>query len=79
MDGRAIPLKKLVALSKREARKPGSGYSAMRHRYVKALQEHVTRIDRDARSASDVRELDRQFKEDLKEDLSELWPRRSRG
>lgn len=72
IDGRAIPLKKLVELRKREARQPGSAYSAMRRRYLKALQDHVNRISRDARSMSDVRELDRQFKDDLKQDLADL-------
>jgi hypothetical protein len=44
----------------------------MRRRYLKALEDHVNRIGREARSGPDVRELDRQFKEELKHDLSEL-------
>jgi hypothetical protein len=72
IDGRAVPLKKLVEFRRREARQSGSGYSAMRRRYLKTLQDHLSRIGRDARSVSDVQELDRQFKEDLRQDLAEL-------
>jgi hypothetical protein len=72
LDGRAIPLKKLVELRKRELRSSGAAYSEMRRRYFSALQEHLKRIGQEARSASDVKELDRQFKEGLKEDLTEL-------
>lgn len=72
VDARSIPLKKLLQLRKREARESGYGYGAMRRRYLKTLQEHVNRIGREARTVSDVRELDRQFKRDLKHDLAEL-------
>jgi hypothetical protein len=72
LDARAIPLKKLVEMRKRELRGPGTGYSAMRRRYLSALDAHLSRIGSEARSESDVKELDRQFKEDLKQDLADL-------
>lgn len=72
LDGRAIPLKKLVEFRRRESRRSGAAYSAMRRRYLSALQQHIERIGKEARSASDVKELDRQFKESLREDLAEL-------
>jgi len=72
LDGRAVPVRKLVELRKRELRSSGTAYSAMRRRYFRALQEHLARVGKEARSASDVRELDRQFKDELKQDLEEL-------
>jgi hypothetical protein len=44
----------------------------MRRRYLQTLESHLERIGRDAKSASDVQELDRQFKEELKQDISDL-------
>ena len=72
LDGRAVPLKKLVELRKKELRAGGSGYSAMRRRYLTTLQEHLGRIGKEARSAADVRELDYEFKTALKQDLADL-------
>ena len=72
LDGREIPLKKLVELRKRELKNSGASYSGMRRRYFSALQEHLEEIGKEAQSASDLKELDRQFKESLKEDLTEL-------
>jgi hypothetical protein len=72
LDARAIPLKKLVEMRKRELRGQSTGYSAMRRRYLAVLEAHIKRISSEARSARDVKELDRQFKEDLKQDLADL-------
>jgi hypothetical protein len=72
LDGRQIPLRKLVDLRKRELRGGGAGYSAMRRRYLNALDSHLDRIGKEAKSESDVRELNRQFKEDLKQDVADL-------
>lgn len=72
MDARAIPLKKLVEMRKRELRRSGRGLSAMRRRYLAALDAHITRVAAEARSEGDVKELNRQFKEDLKQDLAHL-------
>ena len=71
LDGRAVPLKKLVAFRKREIR-GSADYRAMRRRYLGALENHLTTIGKEARSAADVKELDRQFKESLKQDLADL-------
>jgi hypothetical protein len=72
LDARRIPLKKLVALSKREQKTSGASLSAMRRRYFTALQDHLVRIGKEAKSASDVKELAHAFRENLKEDLAEL-------
>jgi hypothetical protein len=39
---------------------------------VKAIQAHVERVGKEAKTATDVRELVRQFKNELKEDLADL-------
>ena len=44
----------------------------MRRRYLQTLQAHIKRIGTEARSAADLRELERQFKEELKQDLADL-------
>ncbi len=72
LDGRQISLKKLVEMRKREARSGGSDYSAMRRRYTAALEAHLEKIGKEAKSAADVRELDRQFKNELKQDVADL-------
>jgi hypothetical protein len=72
LDGRQIPFRKLVELRKRELRKCGTEYSAMRRRYLNALNTHIARIGKEAKSESDLRELNRQFKEELKQDVADL-------
>jgi hypothetical protein len=72
LDARAIPLRNLVAMRRREAKRGGADYSAMRRRYLKALQIHLKRVGSEARTRSDVRELERQFKEELRHDLTDL-------
>jgi len=72
LDARAIPLKRLVEFRKRESKRGGTDYSAMRRRYLQTLQAHIKRIGTEARSAADLRELERQFKEELKQDLADL-------
>jgi hypothetical protein len=72
LDGRKIPLRKLVQFRQREAKSRGSDYAAMRRRYAKAVQAHIDRLGTEAKTASDVRELDRQFKDELKTDLNDL-------
>jgi hypothetical protein len=72
LNARDIPLSKLVRLRKRELRTGGTAYSAMRRRYATALRAHLKRIGTDARSATDVAELERQFRNEVKDDLADL-------
>lgn len=72
LDARALPLRKLVDLRKRESKRGGTDYSAMRRRYLQTLRAHVKRVATETRSSADLRELQRQFKEELKEDLGDL-------
>jgi hypothetical protein len=72
LDARDIPLKKLVAFRKREARHGGTDYSAMRRQYSATLQSYLQRIGKDAKTQSDAKGIEHQFKEDIKEDLADL-------
>jgi hypothetical protein len=72
LDAREVPLRKLVELRKRELRTGGSDFSAMRRRYHKTLESYLRSIGKEAKSEGDVRELERQFREDMKQDLSDL-------
>jgi hypothetical protein len=72
IDARKIPIKKLIALRKREARDSGSDLKAMRRRFAKATHDHVERIGKEARTANDVKELSSQFRDELKTDLHDL-------
>lgn len=72
LDARAIPLRKLVEFRQRESKRGGADYSAMRRRYLKTLQAHIKRISSEARSATDVCELERQFKEEIRQDVADL-------
>ena len=44
----------------------------MRRRYLKALSEHIERVTKEAKSLSDFKELERQFVENLRDDLNDL-------
>jgi len=72
LDGRTIPLKKLVQMRKREAKSGGSDYGAMRRRYLETLDACLKRIGQEAKSEADVYEIQRQFKNDLKQDVADL-------
>jgi hypothetical protein len=72
LDGREIPLSKLVELRKKEVRRGGSEYSAMRRRYLEKLDACLTLIGEQAKSESDVREIERQFKNDIKQEIADL-------
>ena len=72
LDARSIPLRRLVELREHEVRRPGSGYGAMRRRYAARLQSHLTQVGKEARSASDIAELERQFKQEMRGDLADL-------
>ena len=67
-----IPLKNLLAMRKREARGSSGDYRAIRQRYREQLKAFVDRITREARTAGDVKEIQRQFKADMKQDLINL-------
>lgn len=72
LDARRIPIKKLVNLRKREAKEHGSDLRTMRQRFAKAIHDHIERVAKEARTKNDVKELNRQFKDELKTDLYDL-------
>ena len=72
LDAREVPLRKLLEFRRRELRSRGSDYSAMRRHYLSTLQAHLQRLGKEAKSEADVRELQRQFKEEMKQDLADL-------
>ncbi len=72
LDARKVPVEKLIALRRREAKDGGSDLKAMRRRFAQATQDHVERIGKEARTPNDVKELGRQFRDELKTDLSDL-------
>jgi hypothetical protein len=72
LDARSISLEKLVEFRKRELRRGGIQQAAMRRRYQRFVTAYVARIAQEARSVADVRELEREFRQELKEDLAYL-------
>jgi hypothetical protein len=72
LDARAVPLKNLVAFRKREARSGSTDYSEMRRKYLAALDAHIAKVSKEAKTASDLRELERAFKNSIRHDLSDL-------
>lgn len=72
LDAREVPLKKLVEFRKRELKSRTADYSAMRRQYSALLQEHLSRIGKEAKTENDVRELQNEFKAKITQDLSDL-------
>ena len=72
LDARHVPLQRLVDLRKRELKSGGQFYADMRRNYLSALNAHVARVVSEVRTVSDLKELDRQFKNELRSDVQEL-------
>lgn len=72
LDGREIPLSKLLAFRKRETKSGSGDYSALRKRYSALLQRYLDRIGKEARADKDVREIQEEFKAEIKQDLADL-------
>lgn len=72
LDARAIPLDRLITFREREAKGSGADYAAMRRRFRDAIDAHIARASKGVRTNSDLKELERQFLEDLKQDLHDL-------
>jgi hypothetical protein len=68
----AIDLKKLIAFREREAKSGGHAIRDLRHRYVSALETYAQRLATVANNKSDQNEIQRQFEEDMKDDLATL-------
>lgn len=72
LDARQIPLERLLAFRQREAKSGGTDYATMRRRYLAALDAHIKRVTKEARTITDLRELERHFRAELRHDLNDL-------
>jgi len=72
LDARNVPIKKLLAFRKRELKGSGADYRAMRRRYYKTLRAYIDRVCKEVKTSSDLKEMEYQFKEDMKQDLADL-------
>lgn len=71
LDARSISLKSLVELRKRELASGGDDYRVMRRNYQKHLRQYLERLG-SIKKATDVRDVERQFKEDIRDDVKDL-------
>lgn len=72
IDARAIPLKKLIQMRHREIKRGGSDYAALRRNYAAKIHKCVETIGAEAKSAADIREIERKFKIEVEADFSDL-------
>lgn len=73
LDVKDIPIKKLVKFREDEnkSRRP-SDYSSLRRKYRSHLQTYIQRIKKEAKTKKDVKEIEKQFKQDISENLQIL-------
>jgi hypothetical protein len=71
LDGKSIPLDRLVKLRQREAKESSQDLRRLRHKYIDAVKQHLSLLA-GSKSVGDARELARQFRERMEEDLSDL-------
>lgn len=72
LDARKIPVKKLLAFRKREAKGSSADYRKLRLNYLNTLHAYIDRMRNKAKSAKDVKEIERQFRLDMRDDLLSL-------
>lgn len=72
IDGRGISLELLLAMRRREMSSGSTDYARFRASYHKALQDHLKRLGTEAKSASDLGELQREFRRQIRDDVKDL-------
>ena len=72
IDGRSIPLRRLVDFRKREMASKSTDYRTMRQRYVNCLERYIERVRKDVKTAQDYDVVLREFRNDIESDLKEL-------
>lgn len=72
LDARRIPIKKLLDLRRREERGNGADYRAMRQKYAQSLTSHIDRVTKEAKTSTDLLQLEAQFRAELERDLVDL-------
>ena len=68
----AIDLKRLIEFREREAKSGGHAIRDLRHRYVTRLETYAQRLATVVHNKSDQKEIQRQFEQDMKDDLAFL-------
>lgn len=72
LDARRIPVAKLLAMRKREAKSSTADFRKMRVRYFTALRTYADRIVNHAQTTEDVKAIEREFQLDMRDDLKSL-------
>jgi len=72
LDVREVPIRTLVEMRKREARDGGHHLKTLRRRYLESLQKVIKQVCEEARSSSDVKEIETEFKAGFAADLAML-------
>ncbi len=72
LDARTIPIQKLLNFRKREAKGKTADYRTMRRKYVKDIQTYIDRIVKEAKTKDDVKDIEQEFINDMKDDLLNL-------
>ncbi|UCC96188.1 MAG: hypothetical protein JSW40_05450, partial [Candidatus Omnitrophota bacterium] len=67
LDARSIPIKKLLAFRRREVKGKSADYRRWRLNYLDNLKKYVDRMLKEAKTKADVKEIERQFKADMRE------------
>ncbi len=70
LDLSNVPLPRLVQLREKETTQPA--LRAMRHAYTEKLGSYVDRLRQEAKSSSDIAEIERLFKQDISDDMGML-------
>jgi hypothetical protein len=72
LDAKELPLNKILSMRKREIKDSTSDFRRLRLNYLHALNVYIHRVLTECKTKSDIIEVERQFKEDLREDLKNL-------
>jgi hypothetical protein len=70
LDLSKVPLSRLVRLREKEPTQPA--LRAMRHAYTEKLGSYVDRLRQEAKSTSDIAEIERLFKQEISDDIGML-------
>src|SRR5689334_18651180 len=71
VDTDGIPIERLLQLRRREA-KGASDYTAFRRRYAERISAYIEKLNSADLRPADVREIDSQYRVDMKADLRSL-------
>ena len=72
MAQKNIPIKNLLEFRRREATGRSSDYRKLRITYLNALRSYVDRMINEAKTQRDIKEIETQFKADIRDDLVSL-------